>query len=101
VERREHAVYVFERPHVQFYDERRTFGAPTPPEERDVFLKKYKTKLCVQYGTVMKEYVDVPNSLLEKTRELKKYFDISFAYVRSLKPKPTTRAVKKKAGYSN
>jgi TfoX/Sxy family transcriptional regulator of competence genes len=65
-----------------------------PSDARDAFLKKYQTKLCVQYGTVMKEYVQVPDALLEKTRELRKYFDLSYAYVGSLKPKPTT----KKAG---
>ncbi len=62
-----------------------------PADERESFLKKYRTKLCVQYGTVMKEYVEVPAALLEKTRELKTFFDISYTYVASLKPKPTTR----------
>jgi TfoX/Sxy family transcriptional regulator of competence genes len=62
-----------------------------PSDARDAFLKKYKTKLCVQYGTVMKEYVAVPDALLRKTQELRKYFDLSYAYVGSLKPKPTTR----------
>src|SRR4026209_1493551 len=48
-----------------------------PEPARDAFLKKYKTKLCEQHGTVMQEYVEVPESLLEKTRELKKFFDVS------------------------
>ena len=39
----------------------------------------------------MKEYVEVPNALLEKTQELGKYFDLSYAYVSSLKPKATKR----------
>ena len=65
-----------------------------PSEARDAFLKKYRTKLCMQYGTVMKEYVQVPDDLLKKTQELRKYFDVSYTYVGSLKPKPTT----KKAG---
>jgi hypothetical protein len=38
----------------------------------------------------------VPDALLAKTLELKKYFDISIEYVGSLKPKPTTRKSKKK-----
>jgi hypothetical protein len=29
-----------------------------------------------------------------KTRELKKFFDVSYAYVASLKPKPTTKKKK-------
>jgi TfoX/Sxy family transcriptional regulator of competence genes len=62
-----------------------------PSEAREAFLKKYQTKLCVQYGTVMKEYVEVPDALLKKTQELRKYFDQSYAYVGSLKPKPTTK----------
>jgi hypothetical protein len=65
-----------------------------PTEERDAFLKKYKTKLCEQYGVVMKEYVVVPDALLKKTQELKEFFDRSYAYVSSLKPKPTTRKKK-------
>jgi hypothetical protein len=68
-----------------------TLALRLPATERDKFLKKYKTKLSVQYGTVMKEYVEVPDALLKNTRELKKFFDLSYAYVGSLKPKPTTR----------
>lgn len=67
-----------------------------PDEERDAFLKKHKTRLCERHGTVMKEYVEVPDALLKKTRELKKHFDVSVDYVGSLKPKPTKRAAKKK-----
>jgi hypothetical protein len=33
----------------------------------------------------------VPDTLLKKTKELKKYFDLSVTYTSSLKPKPTTR----------
>jgi len=62
-----------------------------PPADIEVFLKKYKTKLCDAYGVVQKEYVEVPDSLLAKTSELKKYFDISVEHVSSLKPKPATK----------
>lgn len=62
-----------------------------PEPEREVFLKKYQTTLSEQYGMVMKEYVVVPDALLRKTQELKKYFDVSYAYAKSLKPKATTR----------
>jgi TfoX/Sxy family transcriptional regulator of competence genes len=60
-------------------------------DSQAAFLKKYKSKLPVQYGAVMKEYVEVPDSLLAKTRELKKYFDLSVAYVSSLKAKATKK----------
>lgn len=62
-----------------------------PPDVQQMFLKKHKTKVTEQYGAVMKEYVDVPEALLKKTSELKRYFDLSFAYVSSLKPKPTSK----------
>ncbi len=55
-----------------------------PEEERHAFLKKYKSKLTEQYGVVMKEYVDVPDSLLQKTSELQKYFAASYKYVSSV-----------------
>ena len=64
-----------------------------PEEEREKFLKKYKTRLFEAYGVVMKEYVAVPDALLKKTGELAKYLDLSYKYALTLRPKP----VKKKA----
>ena len=66
-------------------------------DDREAFLKKYRSAICEQHGRVMKEYVLIPDSLLKKTAELKKYFDQSFSYVGSLKPKATTRPGKKSA----
>jgi TfoX/Sxy family transcriptional regulator of competence genes len=60
-------------------------------DEREAFLKKYKTKLYEAYGTVMKEYVAVPDALLKKTEELQKYLKLSYAYAKALKPKPTKK----------
>lgn len=68
-----------------------TLALRLPAEDRDAFIKKFKTRLCEQHGVVMTEYVEVPDRLLKKTAELKKYFDVSYEYVASLKPKPTTR----------
>jgi hypothetical protein len=65
-----------------------------PPDVLEKFLKTYKTQLSVQYGVVQKEFAVVPPALLTKTAELRKYFDLSFDYVGSLKPKPTARAKK-------
>jgi len=55
------------------------------------FLTKYKTKLCEAYGIVQKEYAVVPDALLKNTKELKKHFAASYAYVASLKPKATKK----------
>jgi hypothetical protein len=60
-----------------------------PEAAREEFLRKYKAQLCVAYGVVQKEYVAVPDALLAKTAELKKYFDLSYEYVAAMKPKPT------------
>ena len=70
-----------------------------PAEEREAFLKKYKAKLCEAYGKVQPEYVEVPDSLLASTRELKRFFDSSYNYVSTMKAKPAAKkkAKKKKA----
>ncbi|HKI25351.1 MAG TPA: TfoX/Sxy family protein [Candidatus Sulfotelmatobacter sp.] len=62
-----------------------------PEAERERFLKKYKTKLYEAYGTVMREYVAVPDSLLQNTKELAKYLDLSYEYAKTLKPKATKK----------
>jgi hypothetical protein len=73
-----------------------TLALRLPAAERAAFLKKYKTQLCEQHGRVLEEYVEVPDALLKKTPELKKHFDVSYAYVTSLKPKPTKKKPGKK-----
>lgn len=68
-----------------------TLALRLPDDVRETFLKKYQSTLCKQYGIVQKEYVEVPKTLLRKTAELKKYFALSFEYVRALKPKPPAK----------
>lgn len=63
-------------------------------EERNAFIKKYKTALMTAHGTVMKEYVAVPTALLKKTKELSPYLEKSLEYIKTLKPKPTTKKKK-------
>ena len=62
-----------------------------PENGREKFLKKYKTTLFEAYGAVMKEYVAVPDGLLENTKELRQYLDLSYAYAKTLKPKATQK----------
>jgi hypothetical protein len=69
----------------------RTLAIRLPEDEREQFLKKYKTSLFEAYGAVMKEYVEVPDTLLKKTKELQKYLELSYEYAKSLKSKPTKR----------
>jgi len=65
-----------------------------PEPERSRFIGKYNATLVEQYGIVQKEYIRVPDKLLENTNELKLYFDTSYHYVSILKPKATTRSKK-------
>jgi TfoX/Sxy family transcriptional regulator of competence genes len=62
-----------------------------PKNEKELFLKQYKTSLMVAHGTTLQEYVRIPENVLQKTEELKKYLILSLDYVRSLKPKTTRK----------
>jgi len=62
-----------------------------PEDKRQEFLKKHKTKLFEAYGAVMKEYVAVPDALLNDTKELKKYLESSYEYAKTLKQKPSRK----------
>src|SRR5580693_8755638 len=56
-----------------------------PEDEREKFLKKYKTTLFEAYGHVMKEFVTVPDRLLRNTNQLRKYLDLSYKYISTLR----------------
>jgi hypothetical protein len=66
-------------------------GLRLPKNEREDFLKEFETTLFESHGTVMKEYVAVPPSLLGNTRALARHLLISLDYIKSLKPKATTK----------
>jgi hypothetical protein len=68
-----------------------SMGLRLPKDERKSFLEQYNTILYESYGAIMKEYVTVPDDLLENTEELKGYLDISYEYIKTLKPKPTKK----------
>ena len=63
--------------------------------EREAFCDEFNTTILKSYGHNMPEYVTVPGALLEDTETLKPYLRISYEYVTSLKPKPTTKPKKK------
>jgi len=52
------------------------------------------TELQIQYGSVMKEYVAVPESFFKNTRTIKKWMTHSYEYAKTLKPKPTKKKKK-------
>ena len=64
-------------------------GIRLPKEERELFLEKYNSTLYQpEPGPLLKEYVTIPNDLLENTASLKEYLVMGFEYVKTLKPKP-------------
>jgi hypothetical protein len=58
-----------------------------PEKEKENFIKKYKSSAAKQHGNVLMEYVEVPDKLLKDFAEMKKYFALSSAYAKTLKPK--------------
>jgi TfoX/Sxy family transcriptional regulator of competence genes len=64
-------------------------GIRLPEDVREEFLKKYNSTLFHTHGTILKEYVTIPEKLLGNTKELKKLFTTSFEYAKTLKSKPT------------
>ena len=70
-----------------YLDQTGTLGIRLPENEVNAFLKKYKTTLFESYGVVKKDYVTVPDKLLSNAKELKKYLQMSYEHVATLKPK--------------
>jgi len=64
-----------------------SMGIRMPETERENFLKKYEHGLFEAHGTVLKEYVTVPETLVNDLKKLRKFFEISLNYALSLKPK--------------
>ena len=74
-----------------FLDKDGTMALRLPADARQQFIERYQTRLHEAYGTVQKEYVDIPGPLLRDTSQLREFFLASLDYARALKPKPTKR----------
>lgn len=74
-----------------FLDKEGKMGLRLAEQEREKFMVQYKTKLFAAHGIIMKEYVTVPDTLLKDTMKMKKYFEMSYEYAKTLKAKPATR----------
>ena len=66
-------------------------GMRLPAAEREAFLKDHGASRYADYGSVMPEYVAVPDDLLADTGRMTPYVAASFAYAQTLKPKATTK----------
>ncbi len=74
-----------------FLSKEGVMGLMLSKENRAEFVLKHKSKLMVQHGRTMKEYVEIPYNLLENTKLLSEYFIQSLQYVSQLKPKPSKK----------
>jgi hypothetical protein len=74
-----------------FLDPSGTLVLRLPATERGAFMAAHGATLHEAHGTVMKEYVTVPERLFADAAALAPQFITSHAYVAALKPKPTTR----------
>ena len=74
-----------------FLSKKGVMGLRLSKEDRKEFLEKFSSKLMMQYGRVMKEFVEVPTALMDDTETLSKYLKKSFNYILTLKPKSTRK----------
>jgi hypothetical protein len=59
-------------------------GIRLPRAEREAFLEAYGVTLLKSYGATMREYVTIPDDLLEDTARLAPVLAESYAYVSAL-----------------
>ena len=64
------------------------FGIRLSKESQEKFKTEYDTTIYKSYGAVMKDYVLIPERMLEDLELLSKYLDESYEYVMSLKANP-------------
>jgi hypothetical protein len=69
-----------------------TLALRLPPDQLQPFFKKFNTTHPVAYGKVMRDWAAVPDSLLAKTTEVRKYFDLSFQHASNKKTKDKRRS---------
>ena len=62
------------------------------PDDRARFLDEHRTTLHTAYGTVQKEFVDVPDALFADTASIAPWFAASLDWIAGLRPKPTRRS---------
>ncbi len=60
-------------------------------ELTDGFLSRYESGPVMQYGSVMRGYVSIPDDLLSDTKELGSWFEKAHAWIGTLEPKPTKK----------
>jgi hypothetical protein len=57
----------------------------------DEFLSRYESGPVIQYGSVMRGYVSVPDDLLSETEEVGSWFKKAYEWIGTLEPKATKK----------
>lgn len=60
-------------------------------DDREEFMETYDSRISVQYGSQMKEFVVVPDDLMDDLDALAGWFARSYEWIGTLEPKPTKR----------
>lgn len=74
-----------------FLDAEGTMALRLSKNLADEFLSMYESGPVIQYGSVMRGYVSIPDDLLSDTEELGPWFEKAFAWIGTLEPKPTKK----------
>jgi hypothetical protein len=60
-------------------------------ELSDEFQSRYESGPVMQYGSVMRGYISIPDDLLSETEELGSWFEKAYDWIGTLEPKPTKK----------
>ncbi|MFT4662537.1 MAG: hypothetical protein ACI8XB_002827 [Patiriisocius sp.] len=60
-------------------------------EDTEEYASKYEVQPSIQHNSVMKEYVLVPQKMLENDKYLKYFFNKSYEYFNGMPPKSTKK----------
>jgi len=63
-------------------------------DQKKALMEEYGAKESIQYNSVMRGYIVVPEEVLSDFDKLSELFKSSYEYIKSLKPKPTKRKKK-------
>ena len=70
-------------------------GIRLSKEDRDYFMEKYQAIPFENYGSMIKEYVEVPANVLLDTDTMIHFMKLSYEYAKTLKHKATKKPEKK------
>jgi hypothetical protein len=74
-----------------FLDRNGAMALRLSDELREEFLDEYESGPVMQYGSVMRGYVSIPDDLLSNTDELIVWFTRAHDWIGTLEPKPTKK----------